>query len=44
MTAGKALLLDVSFKIVVSEPCMVYLSHNAVHGKQDGKTATVHLN
>ena len=23
---------------------MVYLTHNAVHGKHDGKTATVHLN
>ena len=44
MTAGGALPLDVSFKIVGSEPCTVYLAHNAAHGKQDEKTATVHLN
>ena len=44
LTAGRSLHLDVSFKIVRSQPCMVCLTHNATHGKRDGKTATAHLN
>lgn len=38
LTAGRSLLLDVSFKIVGNQFCMVLITNDAAHGKQDGRT------